>query len=278
MTIDVICPLYNAEQYVESLHHSVLMQENVNLNAISYVLTKSKDKTEVILKGMNADYVVINPEEFSHSYTREMMAKRSTADIIVFITQDIKILRCDWLYNLTKDICLGKCEAAYSRQIAEKNNIEKYTREKNYGEISFIKSKNDIEQMGLNTFFFSDASSAIDRRIFEKLGYYDGKILASNEDQYIAYKLIMNNYRIEYCAESEVVHSHDFNFHKLFKRYKDTGSFYRSESYMNEYGTNKAGASMALYILKRIIEDRNWSAAWEYLPNMIARYMGMKSR
>ena len=31
MTIDIICPLYNAEEYLENLHKSLLKQENVNL-------------------------------------------------------------------------------------------------------------------------------------------------------------------------------------------------------------------------------------------------------
>ena len=278
MTIDIICPLYNAEKYIRPLHESLLMQVNVDLHAISYVLTKSKDRIEDILKELNVSYVIIEPSEFSHSATREMMARKSTADIIVFISQDIKINRKDWLYYLTRDIEAGNCEAAYSRQLAEKNNIEKYTREKNYGTQSFIKTKADIEQMGLNTFFFSDASSAISRKVFEKLNYYDGKRFASNEDQYIAHKLIMSGYRIKYCAESEVVHSHDFSFFSLYHRYQDTGEFYRVEPYMNSYGTNSAGAGMAKYIFKRIIEDRNWGAAVEFIPNMAARFFGMKIR
>lgn len=276
MTIDVICPLYNAENYLEELHASILKQENVNLKSISYILTRSKDKTEEILKRINANYLQIEPSEFSHSASREMMARNSVADIIVFISQDIKIVRNDWLYFLTKDIAEGKCEAAYSRQLAAKNNIEKYTREKNYGNESFIKTKEDISKMGLNTFFFSDASSAINRTVFEDLNYYDGKRFASNEDQYIAHKLIMAGYRIKYCAESEVVHSHDFNFKSLYKRYQDTGDFYRAEPYMNTYGTNSAGAGMAKYILKRIIQDKNWGAAVEFIPNMAARFLGMK--
>ena len=37
MTIDVICPLYNAENYLEELHTSILKQENVDLKSISYI-------------------------------------------------------------------------------------------------------------------------------------------------------------------------------------------------------------------------------------------------
>lgn len=276
MNIDIICPLYNAEQYIEELHKSILKQKNVRLNSINYVLTESKDNTEHILKKMDVNYTLIKPSEFSHSKTREMMAKKCKSDIIVFISQDIKIKRNDWLYYLTKDIIDGNCEAAYSRQLADKNNIEKYTREKNYPNYSYIKDKTMIDKLGLNTFFFSDASSAIKRSIFEQLNYYDGKKLPSNEDQYIAYKLITNGYRIKYCAESEVIHSHDFSFKTLYKRYKDTGAFYKMETYMNDYGTNSSGIDLAIYILKRIVQDRNIKAAIEYLPNMIARYLGMK--
>lgn len=276
MNIDIICPLYNAETYIEKLHNSLLKQKDVSISSVKYVLTKSNDKTEFILKELNAEFISIEPRDFSHSLTREMMAKKSNADIIVFISQDIIIKRNDWLYFLTKDIVSGDCEAAYSRQIAEKDNIEKYTREKNYGTLSYVKTKKDIPSMGLNTFFFSDASSAINKRIFKELNYYDGKNFSSNEDQYIAYKLITKGYRIKYCAESEVIHSHDFDFVSLFKRYKATGKFYKQNSYLNNYGTNKAGFSMAWYIFNRIIEERNWRAAIEFFPNMLARYLGMK--
>ncbi len=50
MTIDVICPLYGAEKYIESLNESIKKQEKVNLNQIHYILTKSKDNTETLLK------------------------------------------------------------------------------------------------------------------------------------------------------------------------------------------------------------------------------------
>ena len=47
---------------------------------------------------------------------------------------------------------------------------------------------------------------------------------------------------------------------------------------MDTYGTNSAGADMAKYVLKRIIEDKNWGAAVEFIPNMAARFLGMKTK
>ena len=276
MNIDIICPLYNAENDIEILDTSLKKQKNVNINKIRYILTESKDKTEEKLKDLNIEYKKIKKEEFSHSLTREKEAFESNADILVFITQDVKIVRDDWLYNLTKDIANGEVDACYSRQLCDNNTIEKYTRESNYPENSKVVSKDDIEKLGLKTFFFSDASSAIKRETFVELNGYDHKNLIISEDMYIAYKLVTSGYKIKYCADSEVIHSHVFTLKQYYDRYKDTGKFFKENSYLNKYKVNQAGGSMAIYILKRAWQDKNWGVLLKYIPNMAARFIGMK--
>lgn len=187
MKIDIICPLYNAEEYFINLHKSFLMQENVKLNSIKYILTESSDNTEKLLIDNSCEYKKINKNEFSHSLVRENAAFESDADIVVFVTQDVEIVKKDWLYNLTKDIN-DDIVATYSRQLPKFNNIERYKREKNYPDKSSIVSKDDIERLGLRAFFFSDASSAIKREVFIELNGYDNKNLPISEDMYIAYK------------------------------------------------------------------------------------------
>lgn len=276
MDIDIICPLYNAEKYILNLHKSLEMQKGVTINKYRYVVTKGKDNTEKILQDLKIDYELIKPEEFSHALTREKEAMKSNADILVFITQDIIIKDEYWLHNLVKDIEKNECEACYSKQICTNNTIEKYTREKNYPEESFVVTKKDINKLGLRTFFFSDASSAIKKNVFLELKGYDGKKLPINEDMYIAYKLIMNNYRIKYCAESKVIHSHRFTLKQIYKRYYDTGKFFKENPYLDNFKTNKTGGNLALYILKRAIHDRNINVLINFLPNMSVRFLGMK--
>lgn len=246
--IDIICPLYNAEKEIENLHKSLIKQKNVNINEIKYILTQSEDNTEQKLKQLNLEYEKINKEDFSHSLTREKVALKSKANIIVFITQDIKIIREDWLYNLTKDITSGEVEACYSRQICNNNTIEKYTREFNYGKQSKTVSKKDIEELKLKAFFFSDASSAIKKEIFVQLNGYDGKNLPINEDMYIAYKIINKGYKIKYCADSEVIHSHKFTLKQYYNRYKNAGRFFKENKYFDNYKINKLGGNLAKYI------------------------------
>ena len=276
MTVDIICPLYEAEKYIEKLHQSLLNQKNVSIQKIQYILTKSKDKSEQILKKKKLNYKLIEKEDFSHSLVRESAAFESNADIICFISQDIVIENSDWLEKLITPIIEGKVEATYSRQLTKFNNIEKYTREYNYPEISRIKSKEDIKELGLKTFFFSDASSAIKRDVFVKLNGYDHKNLPINEDMYLAHKLITNGYKIGYQADSICYHSHNFTLKELYNRYKLTGIFFKENTYLDKYGTTSSGGSLAKYILKRIIQEKSIKLLIRYPFDMAARLFGMK--
>lgn len=275
-SVDIICPLYNANEYIESLHNSLLKQKNVSINKFRYVLTESKDNTEEYLINNKINYNKIKKEDFSHSLTREKEALDSNADIVVFITQDIVIEDELWLYKLVKDIDDKEIVATYSRQLTKYNNLEKYTRESNYPDKDIIKSKDDIEKLGLKTFFFSDAASAISTKIFKELNGYDSKNLPISEDMYIAYKIIMNGYKIKYCSNSVVYHSHKFTLKQIYERYKLTGRFFKENSYLDEYGTTGSGASLAKYILKRIFQEKRFLLLFRYPFDMGVRLIGMK--
>lgn len=276
MKVEIICPLYNAENYIENLHDNILKQKNVDFS-VRYLLTESTDQTESILKSKKLNYNKIEKKDFSHSLTRELAARNSEADIIVFISQDVEPSDENWLYYLVKDIIDGNVSAAYSRQITKFNNLEKYTREKNYPKESKIVSKDDIKDLGLKTFFFSDAASAIKKEVFEQLNYYDNKRLPINEDMYIAHKLITNGYKIKYCSDSIIYHSHNFKLKELYNRYKLTGQFFKENSYLDDYGTTDSGIKLATYVFKRIMQEGRIVLLFRYPFDMGARFIGMKA-
>lgn len=276
MCVDIIIPLYKAESYISDLNSFLERQKKVNINSVLYILTDSNDNSENILKEKKLNYVKIKKEEFSHSLTREKYALKSKADIICFLSQDIVIEDKLWLNKLIKNIINNKCDLSYSRQITKYNNIEKYTREKNYPETSFIKTQKDINKMGLNTFFFSDAACAIKTDVFKILNGYDNKNLPINEDMYFAYKAINNGYRIGYEADAIVYHSHNFSLKELYNRYKLTGLFFKENSYLDKFGTNNSGFYLAKYILKRAIQEKNLKVIFRWPFDMAARYIGMK--
>lgn len=274
--VDIICPLYNAHEYIENLHNSFLKQKNVKINKFRYILTESKDGTEEYLINNRINYRKIKKEEFSHSLVRENEALESNADILVFVTQDVIIEDELWLYNLIKDIDDKEIVATYSRQLTKYNNLEKYTREANYPDTDILKSKEDTDKYGLKTFFFSDAASAISAKVFKKLNGYDNKNLPISEDMYIAYKIIMNGYKIKYCSNSVVYHSHNFTLKEIYERYKLTGKFFKENSYLDKYGTTNSGLALAKYVLKRIFQEKRFLLLFRYPFDMAARLIGMK--
>ncbi|GFP74257.1 glycosyltransferase [Clostridium fungisolvens] len=274
MKVEVICPLYNAEKYIEDLHKNIINQKTECEVNVRYALTESTDNTKSILDAMKLDYCLVKKEDFSHSKTREMMGLSSEGDIIVFISQDVIMKNDSWLNNLIKPIADNECEASFSRQICRNTSIEKYIREKNYPIESRVVSKLDINRLGLMTFFYSDASSAIKTDIYKKLKAYDGKDLIINEDMYLAYKIIDNGYKIKYCSDSEVYHSHIFTLTQLFNRYFDTGVFFKLNPHFLNYAGNESGISLLKYVLKRSFEEVNAKVILNVIPNFAARFIG----
>lgn len=276
MKIEILCPLYNAEKYITDLHASLLKQKADFDVSIRYLLTESTDQTKDLLDKLDCVYELVKKSEFSHSLTRERAAFSSSADIIVFVTQDVVIEKEDWLSFLVDPIITGEVSATFSRQISNHDAIEKYTRELNYPRESYVMDKSKLSACGLRTFFYSDAASAMDLKVFKELNGYDQKDFPSSEDMYIAYKLIQAGYKLKYCADSVVLHSHDFTFKELYDRYYLNGQFFKQNPEIMTHGVTESGAEMAMYILKRIIQDRNSTALIQFIPNMVARYFGMK--
>ncbi|MBR3365943.1 glycosyltransferase [Candidatus Saccharibacteria bacterium] len=281
MRISVVCPLYGASKFILGFDKSLTKQEGVKFTEIFYVLTESDDTEEVmekagILKRSEVRFSKISKESFSHSLTREKVAMQATGDVIVFLTQDVEIRDKEFLKKLVWPIVDGEVDATYAKQITKYNNIEKYTRESNYPAKSFMVSKEDIPKLGLKTFFFSDAAGAVSRKVFVELGGYDSKDLPISEDMYFAHKLIMSGGKIGYIAEAEVYHSHDFKLSELYNRYKLTGKFMKMNPEIASAGVNAAGGGMAKHIFKRAWQERNFKVLAKFVPNMGARYLGMR--
>lgn len=276
MSISIICPLYNGKRYIKNMNESLLAQEINDTVDIKYILTETNDGSKELLDEIGASYDIVKAEEFSHSYTREKAAYEAKGDIIVFITQDIIINDNNWLYNLIKDIKSGICDAAFSKQICTNKTIEKYTRMKNYPDEDRIASRERVDELGILSYFYSDAASAIRKDVFVKLKGYDKKDLLTNEDMYIAYKLINNGYKIKYCSDSQVIHSHKYTYKSLFKRYFDQGVFLKQHSYIKESGANSSAIALVKFVFIQALKEGNVKAILDIIPNFGVRFIANK--
>ena len=276
--IDVVCPLYLAEDEIDAFINGLKSQQNIQLHKVVFPITEEGDLSGVIEKitAEGFEYFIVPKSEFSHSLTRQKaIMEYCESDVVLMMSQDVQLISDNSVYPLVSRIN-EKCVYAFGKQICSKKTIERYTREKNYGGESYSVTSEDVERLQLATFFASDAFSAYYRPTFVALGGYDSIHMMMNEDMYYAKKIIDNGYEKAYVAEAVVEHSHDYSIKQLYNRYKATGKWFSEHPEFDNYKTTDSGVKLALYVFKRAIKGFNIPVLFRFLPDMAARYLGMK--
>lgn len=282
ITIDIVCPVYKGFVYISTLFPMFEKQKNVTINKVIVPLTLSDNENDNKVKEYckNKNFIVFDvlPKDFSHSITREKAIRDfCTSSIVVMLSQDIKLIDEYVFYNLVKDIASKETVYNYARQICTNKTIEKYIRKKNYPLKSYIVTKDDIEKMQLMAFFASDACSAYDRNVFLELNGYQGYNVMMNEDQLYSKIILDAGYKKKYCADAVVEHSHKYKLRQLYRRYYETGIFYREIKVFEGYKSINSGFSLAFYILWQALKHFDIPVLFRWLPDMMARYLGMKN-
>ncbi len=281
INIDIVCPVYKGLKFLEPLYKSFFTQINVKINNIIFAITNSQDSEfdSIIefVKNNKIDYFIVDVKDFSHSLTREKAIREyCKSNIVVMISQDIKLTNESVFYNLVRDIDSKESAYNYARQICTNKSIEKYIRKKNYSSESFFVSKSDIDRMQLMAFFASDACSAYDRDIFISLGGYGGYDVMMNEDQLYSKIILDAGYKKKYCSDAIVEHSHKYTLKQLYRRYYSAGVFYSKVKVFNDYKSTDSGMKLALYVLGQALKHFDIPVLFRWLPDMTSRYLGMR--
>lgn len=273
--ISIIVPIYNGEKYLDKLVKEIKKQKGNFILELIALVTSSLDNS--LEKSKELFDKVIEVKKFNHAKTRHEGALISTGDILVFITQDIFPYDEQWLNNLirplNKDII-----ASFSRQIAyeDHSEIEKIIRLLNYPDKDRICNIENQKVNGRKNIFFSDTSSAIIRKEFFELGGFNLEIL-TNEDVYLASKIIESKKSFIYVAESKIWHSHQLSLKDSYKRYKAIGNFEKMyEEKIDFSKTENEGKKLLMYLIKGLIKKRKLKELL-YLPFDIGiRWIGYK--
>lgn len=282
LEVDIVIPIYKGEKYIEPLISSLRMQKKITIKRIVFAITNGKDsETQYAIdyaKNNNISFFVVEKENFSHSLTRQKaIIDYCSSNIVVMISQDVKIFENDVIYNLVKPINDEECVYSYARQICSNRTIEKYIREKNYPLDSYIVSSSDVEKMQIMAFFASDACSAYNREVFILLGGYGGYDVMMGEDMLYSKIILDAGYKKKYCANAIVEHSHKYSLKQLYDRYYETGVFHSKVKVFNEYKSTDSGVKLAFYVLGKAIKRFDIPVLFRWLPDMSARYLGMKN-
>lgn len=227
--IDVIIPVYKPGKDFLTLLDK-LHQQTIPVNKIILFNTEQKyweslmDQNPRRKNYENVQVYHISKREFDHGRTRRDAVKKSKAPIFVMMTQDAMPADEFLLERLIAPLQKGEAEVSYARQLPrrEAGPVEKFTRQFNYPEESCIKSKKDIQTLGIKAFFCSNVCAAYRRDIYDELGGFL-KHAIFNEDMVYAGNLVQHDYRIAYVAQAQVIHSHEYTNKEQFHRNFDVG-------------------------------------------------------
>lgn len=228
MKITLIIPTYNAGSLWPNVLNAI-KQQTMYPDKVIVIDSGSKDGTVRLASDLdNISVLHIHSKDFNHGGTRNLaVTKALGSDVIIFLTQDAILADTDALKNLVSYFSDPLIAAVCGRQLPHKdaNPLAVHARNFNYSSKSIVKSKADIESLGIKTVFMSNSFAAYRRSIFEELGGFpEHTILA--EDMFMAAKMILAGYKVAYCAEAAVKHSHNYTPREEFQRYFDTGVFH----------------------------------------------------
>ena len=219
MEVDVLIPVYRPDGKLTELLKRLKMQ-NYPIHRVILMNTEEKHfPAELIGIWDRVEVYHLAKEEFDHGGTRDRGVRMSAADLVVCMTQDAMPADETLIEELVKPFDDPEVWAAYARQLPNEDcrEVEKYTRSFNYPEQSMVKTKEDLNRLGIKTFFCSNVCAAWRREKYLELGGFV-KHTIFNEDMILAGTMIKQGGKIAYCAKAKVIHSHNYSAFQQFHR------------------------------------------------------------
>lgn len=244
----IIIPTHNGiNAGLEKLLISIKSQ-SVQPEKIYIIDSSSTDNTVELCKSYGCIVDIIDKSEFNHGLTRQKgIENNSGYDVSVFMTQDILLKDNNTLKTLLLSFENREISATYGRQITYDNAslIEKISRAFNYPELSQLKSKDDIKNLGLHTAFCSDSFAAYRIKDVIKAGGFPTTNFA--EDMLLCAKFILEGKKVYYNAESVVYHSHIYSIKSEYMRGKEIGKMHRANKWLlKEFGSAETRGKVLL--------------------------------
>ncbi|XKH59406.1 glycosyltransferase [Halomonas sediminis] len=272
--VQVIIPTYNAAPYLEDLLPALTGAAQLQPLDVMFVDSSSTDGTPERIQQAGFQLQQIKKATFDHGGTRAMAARQTSADIVVFMTQDALLVDEYAISKLIAAFEDPQVAAAYGRQLAYPgtNIFGQHLRAFNYPSQSIRRTWEDRTYVGLKAAFLSNSFAAYRRSAMQEIGWFsDGLILG--EDTQAAARLLQRGGAIQYVADACVYHSHSYRIIEEFRRYFDIGAFHSMNPWLLEAFGKAEGEGMRY--IRSELQFLNQHKKLHKVPEFILR-SGMK--
>ncbi|MEN8131022.1 MAG: glycosyltransferase [Pseudomonadota bacterium] len=258
---------------------AALKRQTLKPDVMIVIDSSSDDDTVEFAREYGFQVEIIARKEFNHGTTRQYTIELiPNVEIVVFLTQDAILADARALENLVRALDDPSVGVSYGRQLPHKDAtpIAAHARLYNYPSNSRLKSAKDIPELGLKTAFCSNSMAAYRKSALLRCGGFPSETIV-NEDMYVAAKMLLGGWKVAYCADAQVYHSHNYTYVEEFSRYFDQGVFHARQPWLKkEFGSVEGEGFMFVFSEFRYIGARHI----HLIPNIIIRtalnYLGYK--
>ncbi len=278
--VDIAIPVYRPDSEFSDMIKR-LEEQDVLPGKIILILTGDEGSEVLSCLASDFDNIEIHnisKEEFDHGRTRNEAASHSDAPYLAFMTMDAVPADTRLISELLKPMSDERVAVSYARQLPKEDCsvLEKINREFNYPDVDNKKGKEDIERLGVKTFFCSNACACYKRDIFDSLGGFVNETLF-NEDMIFASKAVRAGFCIYYASAARVYHSHNYTLAGQYHRNFDLGvSQAEHPEVFDGISSESEGMKLVRASVKALAAEKKLYLLPKFFLFCAARFLGFK--
>jgi len=221
----VVIPVYNGG----SRWHEAAGALRAAVPDSTYVVvvdSGSSDGSDRVALSQGFELRRIDSTTFNHGRTRQWAVEEFCAgkQFVVLLTQDAVLSDPESITRLLRSFDDAQVGATYGRQLPHHNArpFEAHAALFNYRPQSETRSLADAQRLGIKAAFFSNSFAAYRITALAQCGGFPAHLILG-EDAYMAMRMLTSGWRVRYCADALVRHSHAYSITAEMQRYFDFG-------------------------------------------------------
>lgn len=278
LPFSIVIPTYNAGPLFKQVVDSILKSRQ-RPEKVLVIDSSSIDATAQIAIDAGFELMSIPQAEFDHGGTRNLALSNVNTEVVLFMTQDAVLQHEDTLFRLLVAFENTQVAAAYGRQLPHLNAkpLGAFARLHNYPEGGYLTSLESSSPKGIRKIFMSNSFAAYRYAALREVGGFPEKLILG-EDAYVAGKLLVSDYQIEYVSDACVRHSHNYSLKEEFKRYFDIGVFHKEQHWLLEtFGVpEKTGVRFAVKQTEFLLRHKCFYLIPYSGLSLVAKYLGYR--
>ena len=242
----------------DALHAAV-----ANPATVVVVDSGSSDGSERVALEKGFELEIIDPRSFNHGRTRQVAVERYCRgmEFAVLLTHDAVIEGAESLAALLAAFADPAVGAAYGRQLPHRGAgaFEAHMALFNYGAQSETRSLADAGRLGIKAAYISNSFGAYRLSALRACGGFPSHLILG-EDTFVAVRMLLSEWKVRYCADARVRHSHAYSVIQEAQRYFDFGVLHSQlpELIQNFGAAEGEGARFVLSESRHVAANAPW--------------------